>query len=152
MSLCTDEANSFGERTRSQGGRALWSAVVLQAKSDIETEPMDSVDYAQAVAFFTGGGEWAHGRANVADFLDLHPDDLERCGRRWIAARRRQEGLSPEPERPLRSVPLTGLRTPLNLTGLVAIPAPPQRRRCPATQEPKCANPFNPFRVHANQA
>lgn len=36
---------------------------MLQAKSDIETEPLGSLEYAHAVAFFTSGGEWTQMRA-----------------------------------------------------------------------------------------
>ena len=144
MSLCNNEAGSTGSR-------ALWSAVVLQAKGDIEAEPINSVEYAQAVAFFTGGGEWAHGRANIADFLDIHPDDLERCGRRWIAARRQQEGLPAETPRLLHAAQPTRLKAPLNLAGLVAIPALSQRKHRAAADKPERPNPFNPFRRHASR-
>jgi hypothetical protein len=77
--------------------RNLWGAVVLQAKSDIETEPLESLEYAHAVAFFTSGGEWTQMRAIVGDFLQLHHDDIERFGRRCIEQRRSAEGLDPLP-------------------------------------------------------
>ena len=71
--------------------RSLWVAVVLQAKSDIETELLDSLDFIQAVAFFIGSGQWVQNRAVIGDYLDLHRDDLEKLGRRCINARRAAE-------------------------------------------------------------
>jgi hypothetical protein len=75
--------------------RDLWVAVVLQAKDDIENEPLESNDFAQAVAFFIGSGSWVQNRTAIADYLDLHSDDLEKMGRRCINARRLAEGLEP---------------------------------------------------------
>ncbi len=72
--------------------RVLWAQVVLQAKTDLEHEPIDSILFAQAAAFFTSSGAWAESRAVVADCLEMHPDDLTRCGQQWIAERRRREG------------------------------------------------------------
>ena len=81
--------------------RSLWVAVVLQAKSDIETEPLGSLDFTQAVAFFIGSGQWVQNRAVIGDYLDLHRDDLEKLGRRCINARRAAEGLEPlQPRQP----------------------------------------------------
>ena len=57
--------------------RGLWSSVVLPAIEDIENQPLQSLDYADAVAFFTRSGSWAEWRATVADFLDMHRDELE---------------------------------------------------------------------------
>jgi hypothetical protein len=72
--------------------RALWVAVVMQARSDIESEDRDGYDYAQAAAFFTSGGDWARSRQSIADCLELHPDDLMRLGRAAIAARCLRDG------------------------------------------------------------
>jgi hypothetical protein len=72
--------------------RALWSAVVLQARADIESEDRDGYDYAQALAFFTGSGDWAKSRQSIADCLELHPDDLMRLGKAAIAARCLRDG------------------------------------------------------------
>ena len=74
-----------------QSYRVLWAQVVLQAKADVEQQPIDSVLFDQAAAFFVSGGSWAESRAIVADVLEMHPDDLVRQGRRWIAERRQQE-------------------------------------------------------------
>jgi hypothetical protein len=78
------------------GERALWIAVVLRAVADIASEPLGSVEYNDATVFFTAGGEWAFSRSAVAGHVDLHPDDLERAGRRCIAARRAAEGMPVE--------------------------------------------------------
>jgi hypothetical protein len=71
-----------------QGERALWIAVVLRAICDITHEPPGTQEYNEAAAFFIGGGNWALSRAAVAGHIDLHPDDLRRCGRRCISDRR----------------------------------------------------------------
>lgn len=71
--------------------RALWAGIVLQAKADLEQEPIGSVSYHHAGEFFVGRGEWATSRAVIAECLDMHPDDLYRCGKDWIAARRLRE-------------------------------------------------------------
>jgi hypothetical protein len=78
---------------RGHGERALWVASLQQSIDDIADEPRGSIEYDDATAFFTGGGEWALSRSAVAGHIDLHPDDLERCGRRCIAARRIADGL-----------------------------------------------------------
>jgi hypothetical protein len=122
--------------------RVLWAQVVLQAKADLENEPIGSILYNQAAAFFVSRGEWAESRAIVADCLEMHPDDLCRCGERWIADRREREGLPPEPPRSLRPT------APLELPRLVATPAPAPagqrgRRGAPARQ----GNPFAPNRM-----
>ena len=41
----------------------LWAQVVLQAKADLEQEPIGSILYNQAADFFVGAGEWAKSRA-----------------------------------------------------------------------------------------
>lgn len=67
----------------------------MQARDDIMNTPIGSIEYAQAVAFFTSGGEWSKIRAAVGDFLELHSDDLVKCGRRSIEERHNREALSP---------------------------------------------------------
>jgi hypothetical protein len=39
------------QATEARHYRHFWSTVVLQAKNDIEHQPLDSVEFAQAVAF-----------------------------------------------------------------------------------------------------
>jgi hypothetical protein len=70
--------------------------MVLQAAADLQDEPVNSTDYEQSVAFFTGRGPWAEWRSEVAGMIDLHPDDLRRLGQRIIdkrmAEHRAQQG------------------------------------------------------------
>lgn len=106
-----------------QSIRLLWVQVVLQAKSDLENAPIGSILFDQAAAFFVGRGEWAVSRATVADCLEMHPDDLYRCGERWIAERRQREGLPPV------VVAAPQARTPRALPRLEAFPAPDTRAR-----------------------
>lgn len=80
--------------------RALWSAVIQRAVDDIATAPVDSPPYAHAVAFFTSHDTdlasdtcWGFSRFALADFLDLHADDIAAGGLRAINARRRADGL-----------------------------------------------------------
>jgi hypothetical protein len=82
----------YGDR----GERALWSAVVSQAISDLTYERLNSIDFNTAVAFFLDGGEWRQSRGDVADMLDLHADDLERCGRQHLLARAKANNLTVE--------------------------------------------------------
>jgi hypothetical protein len=122
--------------------RLLWVQVVLQAKSDLENEPIGSILFDQAAAFFVGRGDWAVSRANVADCLEMHPDDLYRCGERWIAERRQLEGLPPQPAAEPKS------KTPLVLPHLQALPAPDNRARKSRRQLAfRVSNPFDPNRV-----
>jgi hypothetical protein len=100
--------------------RALWAAVVLEARDDIAAEPIGSVRYSEAVSFFTGGGEWAQSRADIAGMVELHGDDLRRCGERWIRARRLKEGL-PEVEPPPMPAPA---RVPASKRYVLAEPPP----------------------------
>jgi hypothetical protein len=83
-----------------QGYRGLWASVVLQALDDIWGRPMESLDYSQAVSFFTGTGTWAEARTIIGDFLEFHCDDLEALGKRCIDARRSREALPSETPRP----------------------------------------------------
>lgn len=118
-----------------QSYRALWAQVVLQAKADLENEPIGSIIYNQAAAFFVSRGEWAEARAIVADCLEMHPEELSRSGERWIAERRQQEGLAPETKQAPRA------KTTSRLPRLEAIAGPKQqteRRR----NAPRRANPF----------
>ncbi len=120
-----------------QSYRVLWAQVVLQAKADLENEPIGSILYNQAAAFFVSRGDWAESRMIVADCLNMHPDDLTRCGERWIADRRAREGLAPEPKRSVS-------HEPLQLPHLVAIPAPSKRgSRAPRPAAKRAGNPFD---------
>ncbi len=127
-----------------QSYRVLWAQVVLQAKADLENEPIGSIIFNQAAAFFVSRGEWAESRLIVADCLDMHPDDLRRCGERWIAERRRREGLEPEPKPEPRS------QQPVPLPRLVALPAAERggRKGRPAAASAR-VNSFKPFRDQA---
>jgi len=123
--------------------RVLWVQVVLQAKADLENEPIGSILYNQAAAFFVSRGDWAESRLIIADCLNMHPDDLSRVGLSWINDRRRRKGLEPEN--------LTALKKsePLMLPRLVAVPAENTRSRRGRGRTPHTANPFNPFRERA---
>jgi hypothetical protein len=117
--------------------RVLWAQVVLQAKADLDHEPVGSILFNQAAAFFVSRGEWAESRAIVADCLEIHPDDLCRCGERWIAERRQQEGLAPAP------LPTPRSKTPRPLPRLEALPAAaPNRQSLRRRITPQSANPF----------
>jgi len=100
VSLCDRRADVSTTTSGGSGYRALWGAAVLQAKEDVEHQPFNSIAYDQAVAFFVGGGAWAESRSALADCLEVHPDDIERVGRRCIAARRKLDGLPPDAGRP----------------------------------------------------
>jgi len=116
MSLCDKRTEPTTTTLRESGYRALWGAAVLQAKADVEQQPIGSIDYDYAVAFFVGGGAWAESRAALADCLDVHPDDIERVGRRCIAARRKLEGLPPKTRRGPQQ------RSPLSVAEPSAVP------------------------------
>lgn len=84
-----------------QPTRALWSAVVLHAVADIDSEHYRSLEYSEAVAFFTAArGPWAESRQAIADCLNLHTDDLTRLGRAAIEARHLRDGPEPITVRP----------------------------------------------------
>src|SRR5664279_4640104 len=85
----------YGSR-RGHGERALWSAVVQQAIDDVHDEPMGSIEYTDAVAFWSHAGDWTRARSGIADELGIHADDLAATGRRIIAQRRVSEGLTAE--------------------------------------------------------
>ena len=75
--------------------RALWTAVLLQTAADIAGAEMGSVDYREAAAFVESPGPyWAEARAAIALQLDMHVNDIQRAGSRWLAKRRARE---PEP-------------------------------------------------------
>jgi hypothetical protein len=97
--------------------RDLWAAVVTQAADDINTESYRSVEYNQAVSFFTASGDWAKSRQAIADFMELHVNDIERLGRTTIAARHACDG-PPPAERPHP-------KQPVAYTAPVQCPAPP---------------------------
>lgn len=69
------------------GIRSLWLSVVIQALRDISEQSTNSMIFSEAVAFFTGSGQWARARTTVGDFLSLHRDDVEAIGRRGIEMR-----------------------------------------------------------------
>lgn len=76
--------------------RTLWAAVVFQARADLDTLDYPSVEYGEAVSFFTDRhGAWAESRQCVADCLRVHSDDLWRLGRATIAARGLRDGGPP---------------------------------------------------------
>jgi hypothetical protein len=81
----------------SESDRALWCAVVLQARDDLGDFPVGSIEFNQAVAFFCANGEWGESRQNVAAHLGLDEFDLRRAGTRWVEARRLAAGLPPLP-------------------------------------------------------
>jgi hypothetical protein len=99
------------------GYRGLWASVVLQALDDIEGQPIGSLEFGHAVAFFSGVGAWAESRTIIGDFLEFHRDDLEALGKRCINARYAREGLLPGTSHPPRN---ERPRTWLNLSGMSA--------------------------------
>jgi hypothetical protein len=115
--------------------RGLWSSVVLQAIEDIENQPMQSIAFDEAVAFFTRSGTWAESRTMVGDFLELHRDDLETIGKHCINARATREELPPESRQQSPDV-LSAM--PLKLARLVASReskrSRPRHRSGPRTQ------------------
>jgi len=138
--------------------RRLWAAVVEQSLTDVADEPIDSVLWNQARAFFVSGGTWAEGRQNIADLLGVHPEDLERVGRRAINARLLQEGLPPLATRTPTPCPPTqrALRPAVvavrqRLPRLVATfkepePEPDRRDRTGGWRKRYAFNPFDPWR------
>jgi hypothetical protein len=149
MSKHDDFRNSPGE-ILNQDCRELWSAVVFQAREDIRLQPQDSLEYDQAIAFFTGVGEWAEMRTMIGDFLEMHRDDLEFAGRRVINQRRALDGLPPLPPRQPKTV---RYRAPKAVPGgKIAKPAgqpitpppaaPPTPRSSPGGMGPHVFNPF----------
>lgn len=129
----------------------------LQVKADIESEPLNSVAYSQAVEFLVGGGAWRDSRAAVADMLDVCAKHLSRLGHAWIAARQQREGLS------LTDAISKEMPRPAAPSSQAALPYPPVPRQdnhsvggrsaeSRAQNRPRNwyktagMNPFNPFR------
>ena len=82
--LQADRRDNF---RRTQGEVALWSAVVHQAYVDLMDAPLGSFPHKDAVAFCTSGGTWRESRINIADMIGINADDIERGGRKVMAAR-----------------------------------------------------------------
>ena len=130
--------------------RGLWSSVVLQAIEDIENQLMQSIEFDEAVAFFTASGSWAESRTMIGDFLELHRDDLASIGTHCIDARVTREQLPPEAQR--RSPDALCL-APLKLARLAArrraSVRPALRTKLPASQADSAADQVIPhFRSH----
>ena len=153
---------------RESPSRALWLAVLFQVKQDIEGAKFNSVDYLQALSFLTAGGSWGEAREDLAVCLDMDPEFIRREGRKWIAARRCDEGLPPEAPPAPRPAAVSKPRPPApTLRFPIAIfPKPARRRRVTGTPDPVAVakavanlqrsmaqvtrlpryNPFDPFR------
>jgi hypothetical protein len=114
-----------------QSTRALWSAVVLHAVNDIDSEHYRSLEYGEAVAFFTAAhGPWAESRQAIADYLGLHSDDLTRLGRAAIEARHLRDGPEPITVRPAVEIQPTSTRPVPRVTNPApVVPRPPVIRR-----------------------
>ena len=143
-----------------RGERALWSAVVAQAVEDLMLTGLHSLEFAAAVSFFVSGGEWLQSRREIADMLDLHPDDLERLGRKQLLTRVKANNLSiadipglgpkaPPVPRP-RDKPRPRREKPIALPHLEATFLPPQKPdlRTGSWQQRHGRNPFkfDPYR------
>jgi hypothetical protein len=144
------------ERDHHRNYRGLWAAVVMQAKDDIAGEPINSIEYGQAVAFFTGSGELARTRTGIGDMLELHSDDLEAFGRHCINQRLAAEGLPPLPPRQApkhQPKPAAGLLARTAPSPARAAPPPesptPVRRTTTARQPQRAFNPFFPRGIYA---
>jgi hypothetical protein len=131
-----------GRIVTEQSYRILWSQVVLQAKDDLDQEPRGSILFDQATAFFVSRGDWAESRAIIADCLQMHPDDLYRCGKRWIAERRTRDGL------PSEAPPAPRPNQPVLMPSLVALPSSnPPRRKGGREKPSRSTNPFAQYRL-----
>jgi hypothetical protein len=113
------EANREGSSTC----RALWLAVLLQAKEDVEKEPMDSIEYHEARAFWIDGGFWTAARANIGACLEMDGEVIAGIGRKWVNARLKAEGLPLLPAASRKGVPIKVSR--IAPRRLVALAAPP---------------------------
>jgi hypothetical protein len=124
----------------------LWSEVVLQARDDVALLPIGSQDYESAAAFLTSGAAyWRQARADVANHLFLHEDDIKRAGVQWVIARRRAEGL-PDHEPPPAPKPAVVVRPeperkPLVVPEVLREAIWARRRRLPEN------NPFHRVRA-----
>jgi hypothetical protein len=145
MPVRSDRRNRSSD-VHNQHCRELWGAVVLQAKEDIRLQPIDSIAYDQAVAFFTASGEWGEMRMVIADFLEMHRDDLEAAGRGFINARRALEGVPPLPPRQPKQTRSGAQQATIRRTGAMS-PGPPVMVRLAVASRPKTAasHCFNPF-------
>jgi hypothetical protein len=151
-----------------QSYRSLWVQVVLQASDDIDTGNDQSRDYHEAVAFFTHDGQWGRSRQEIADRIDLHPDDLKRLGRAVIKARHARDGVPPVIDREVcdpkihnprdRDYWVSQFLTKQTLAAMVqTMPEPDVLLLVPAPVaakgrrkwSPRSVNPFNPFLRHA---
>lgn len=115
--------------------RVLWLAVIAEAVADIKSEPIGSVDYDAACEFFVARtGEWARSRADLAQLIGYHGDDLRRAGVAHINARRASEGLPPA----LYAVPKPVMPwlVPSGMTGFLPPPPKPVRRPRPKPPRP----------------
>jgi hypothetical protein len=121
--------------------RALWAAVILQARDDLDTEHYGSVEHGHADAFFTAPGDWAVSRRAIADALDLHPDDLMRLGRAVTAARTARDGGPPVVARPVPRL-VVSVAAPVPVP-VAVVPAKVPRRVGRAGARRWEFNPFN---------
>ena len=116
--------------TPEDSARALWLAVVLQAKEDNFDPPHRRADYSEAVSFLTSGGAWGRSRADVANACGMDPDLLDRMGREWVGERRVADGNTydlpvPQPKpAPIRPAPKP--RQPPVVIELPPLPEPPR--------------------------
>jgi hypothetical protein len=135
-----------------QNCRELWGAVVLQAREDVRLQPLHSIEYDQAVAFFIGGGEWAGMRTVIGDFIGVHADNLEAVGRQFINERLALTGLPPLPPRSSAKSRPTAAAAPVQPDLVVAQPvrasitATPGSARAQVPARSRTRSPaFNPF-------
>jgi hypothetical protein len=134
--------------------RALWAAVVLQAKEDVRNAAFDSLIYNDAEAFFVGGGDWRYSRAHAAEQLDMEPERLAKLGRSWVNKRRLAENAPARDAKPAVQYTPMPMRMPPQ-EPVRAISANPEltHERLAATNRASArrwkrgdGNPFNPFR------
>lgn len=72
----------------------LWRAVLAQAYTDLEAEPLDSREHIHAVAwFFSPSREQREARQFVADAVGLTPDDLRPPACAIVNRRRAEAGM-----------------------------------------------------------
>jgi hypothetical protein len=154
--------------TNKQSCRSLWVQVVLQASDDIDTGHYQSRDYHEAVAFFTHDGPWGRSRQEIADRIDLHPDDLKRLGRSALKARHARDGAPQVIDREARDPEVRDLHdrdcwvsqflAKQTLAAVVETAPEPDVLLLVPTQvaakgrrtwSPRSVNPFNPFRMQS---
>jgi hypothetical protein len=141
-------ATSYRGSVLGHGETALWSAVVQQALDDLD-DPRDRLIFADAVSFFTGSGDWARSRVDVADHLMMHPDYISLCGRREIARLQAAGVIAKDLLDPVAPHPAPR-RYPLPRLVATFLPPPkPVRHRF----DPKRGREsFNPYRQLAREA